>query len=129
MPSLYASVVTDASSISKVEDCALISHEDFRSSYQDMEEANDEIADKRLLFGWDCSDNFQVGKAESTLSTICTMIESEYSGGTYDPSTKHLYFSDHDHHSSVVDEKCRSKMLDWCFKVSCMCRRNWPFLT
>lgn len=113
-PSLNASVVSDTSSFHESEP----SHNssiDRRTSIG----ANDEADTMISTFEWDQSmGSSQIGKAVSTVSTICSMIQSEQCGSVYDPLNKHMYTVDESkHHGTSVDEKCRSKMLEWCFKV------------
>ncbi|KAL3797838.1 hypothetical protein HJC23_006876 [Cyclotella cryptica] len=109
---------SDRSSIDESEVCPLSSR-DQSTRNSELADANDETMVVMSLF--ECnqiSDDLRMGKATTTVSTICSMIESECNDSAYDPSRNHLYFSDQsDNQGTAVDEKCRSKMLEWCFKM------------
>jgi hypothetical protein len=114
MPSLISSIVSDGSSHGD-ELCLAdpVGHQ--------TEDENNDINTIMSDFEWDQNmDSSQFGKAMGNISTFCSMVHSEHSGCAYDPSTKHLYvLSKSDkQHMDTVDEKCRSKMLEWCFKAS-----------
>jgi hypothetical protein len=126
MPSLTASAVSDISSSTGDVETSIQSSIDSQRSTS----VHDEMESTMTIFEWDQStDSSHVGKAASTVSTFCSMVQSEYAGCAYDPSTKHTYTSDEsDHRENAVDEKCRSKMLEWCFKVR-GCSMTYDFCT
>jgi hypothetical protein len=119
MPSLTASVVSDiSSSYGETETSTHSSIDRQRSSV-----VYDEMETTMAMFEWDQSmDSSHLGIAASTVSTFCSMVQSELAGCAYDPSRNHTYKSDESEpRTNTVDEKCRSKMLEWCFKVGGCC--------
>ena len=120
MPSLNASIENEDSVPQGKTESYIISTSESHT-YGTSDGMNDEVDMIPSIFEWDESiDNFQVGNAISTVSTVKSMIQSELSGHPYDPSTKHSYQSNQQS-PNIVDEKCRSKMLEWCFKVRITC--------
>jgi hypothetical protein len=118
IPNINAPIGSDSSTIDESEICPLSSSDQCTSNHE-MTNVDDERSTMMsLLEQGQITDEFRMGKAITTISTICSMIESECNGSAYDPSRNHMYFSDKSNsHSTAVDEKCRSKMLEWCFKV------------
>lgn len=114
-PSLNQSIVSDCSS------CRGESGPSIHSSVNRLSSigtTSDEIETMSNFFEWESIESSQISKAVSIVSTLCSMVQSEHSGFAYDPSNKHTYMADEsEHRRTSVDEKCRSKMLEWCFKV------------
>ena len=120
MPSLNASTDSDGSVPQEKSENCITSTSESQTYRGTSDGPNDDEDMISSIFEWDqIVDNSQIGNAISNVSTISSMIQSEISGHPYDPSTKHSYnFNESTINSAnIVDEKCRSKMLEWCFKV------------